>query len=396
MDGARRVQAPLLLAAGAALAALPFLTHARNRLISGQPLGLGAAAALAGAGPGVAVGLALGAAGLLVVVPLLRPGWSPGRWLGLAGAGAVLAAAGWLAGHAAAQLAAASAPAARTSLGAGCWVLIAAMLLIASDTARRLRLAGGQGFAAAALLLGPLALLLGSGELGQLSLLREYAAQRGPFGAALERHVLLVVGALLPALLIGIPLGVLAQRRGGVRRVAFPVLNLIQTVPSIALFGLLIGPLSALAMAVPALGRIGISGVGVAPALIALVLYSLLPIVRNTVEGLDGIPRQVRTAARGMGMTPGQAFWRVDAWLALPVMLSGVRVTAVQAVGLAAVSALIGAGGFGAIIFQGLFANALDLVLLGTLPVILLAVAVDLLFRLLAGLARSATGVGVA
>src|SRR6185312_10439269 len=220
--------------------------------------------------------------------------------------------------------------------------------------------------------------------------LREYAAQRAVFHAAFQRHLLLVAGALAPALLIGLPLGVAAQRRPGVRRLALPVLNLVQTVPSIALFGLLIGPLSALGGAVPLLGRAGVAGVGPAPAIIALVLYSLLPIVRNTLEGLDGVAPEVRDAALGMGMTARQAFWRIETWLALPVVLSGLRVTTVQAVGLAAVSALIGAGGFGAIIFQGLFANALDLVVLGALPVIALAVTADIGFRALAAWAEGA------
>ena len=207
------------------------------------------------------------------------------------------------------------------------------------------------------------------------------------FRAALIRHVVLVVGALVPALLIGVPIGIAAQRWAGVRRVAFPVLNLIQTIPSIALFGLLIGPLAWLGRYVP-----GVAGIGLVPALLALVLYSLLPIVRNTVEGLDGVPRPVHTAARAMGMSAGQTFLQVETPLGLPVLLSGLRVTAVQAVGLAAVSALIGAGGLGAIMFQGLFANALDLVLLGALPVIALAVATDLLFRLLTDWSRTLLG----
>jgi osmoprotectant transport system permease protein len=215
------------------------------------------------------------------------------------------------------------------------------------------------------------------------------AAPRDRFGDALVRHIVIVLAALLPTVLIGLPLGVLAQRRAGLRRAVFPVLNIIQTIPSIALFGLLIGPLSGLVVLVPALARLGISGVGLAPAVIALVAYSLLPVVRNTVEGLDGVPHQVSDAARGMGMTGGQSFWRVQLPLAAPVMLSGLRITAVQAVGLAAVSALIGAGGLGAIMFQGLFANALDLVLLGALPVIGLAVAVDMGFRLAASLLRT-------
>jgi osmoprotectant transport system permease protein len=382
-DGVRRVQLPLLVLAGAALAALPFLGHARNRLLSGQPVGFGAALALAGP----FLGVVFAASCLLLLTPVLRPGSDPARWLGLLGTGLALAAASALAAAAAGNLATASSPSARTSFGAGAWLLAFVLLLLASDTASRLRPSALAGLAAAILVLGPLAVLIMHGDLAPLSLFREYAAQRDVFGAALARHVLLVLGALLPALLIGVPLGVAAQRRAGLRRVAFPVLNLIQTIPSIALFGLLIGPLSELGMVVP-----GVAGVGVLPAILALVLYSLLPIVRNTVEGLDGVPREIRVAARAMGMSPAQAFWRVDAWLALPVLLSGLRITAVQAIGLAAVSALIGAGGLGAIIFQGLFANALDLIVLGALPVIGLAVAADLLFRLLTAWTRAALG----
>ncbi len=388
-DGVRRVQIPLLVLGLAGLAALPYLTHARNRLISGQPIGIAAAAAQAGPWPTVALGGAM----LLLLAPMLWPGRDPARWIGLLGAGLTPAALALLAGVAASSLAAqANSPAARTSIGAGGWILAGMVLLMASDTARRLQLSAWRAPLACVLIVAPIAVLIGSGRLAELSLLREYAAQRDVFAASLERHVFLVAGSLAPSLLIGIPLGIAAQRRAGLRRVTFPVLNVIQTIPSIALFGLLIGPLSALVQVAPPLGRLGIAGIGVAPALIALVLYSLLPVVRNTVEGLDGVPHRVRDAARGMGMTGQQIFWRVDAWLALPVVLSGLRVTAVQAVGLAAVSALIGAGGLGAIIFQGLFANALDLVLLGTIPVILLAVTVDLLFRLLAGLARASLG----
>ena len=161
-----------------------------------------------------------------------------------------------LAGVAARGLAAqANSPAARTSIGAGGWVLAAVVLLMASDTARRLRLSAWRAPLAVLLVVAPIAALIGSGQLGELSLLREYAAQRGVFAASLQRHILLVVGSLAPSLLIGIPLGIAAQRRAGLRRVTFPVLNVIQTIPSIALFGLLIGPLSALVAAAPRAGH---------------------------------------------------------------------------------------------------------------------------------------------
>ncbi|MBV8912165.1 MAG: ABC transporter permease [Acetobacteraceae bacterium] len=379
--GVRRVQWPLLALGVCCVVALPFLRHARNRLISGQPIGIGAAGIAA---PSAAAALALAA--LLLLSPALWPCSQRARWTGLAGAGLTVAAGAELAGRVASVLAdTTTSSSARTSFGAGAWALVACTLLLGSDTARRLRLSGWRGLAAAVLCLGPIALLLWSGGLGQLALLREYAAQRGPFYTALQQHLLLVAGALVPALLIGLPLGVASQRRANLRRVAMPMLSIVQTIPSIALFGLLIGPLSALSSAVP---QLGIAGVGPAPAIIALVLYSLLPIVRNTLEGLDGVGPEVCDAARGMGMTRSQVFWRVEAWLALPVVLSGLRVTTVQAVGLASVSALIGAGGFGAIMFQGLFANALDLVLLGALPVIALAVLADLAFRALGAWAQ--------
>ena len=130
----------------------------------------------------------------------------------------------------------------------------------------------------------------------------------------------------------------------------FSVLNIIQTIPSIALFGLLIAPLAGLAQAWPWLGELGISGIGVAPALIALVLYALLPLVRSVVAGLEQVPSPVIEAARGVGMV---------------------------------IAALIGAGGFGAIVFQGLLSSALDLVLLGVIPVVVMAVTVDTLFKFL-------------
>ena len=384
-DGVRRVQAPLLVVAAAGVLASGFVSHARNRLLSGASVGVIDTAGLAGPAPT----LALATAALLLLAPLLWRERDAPRWCGLLGAGAVVAASTWLAGNAAAGLAErAVSPSARTSLGAGFWILVAMTLLMASDTARRLRLSAPGAVFAGLLALGPVAALLASGQADALSLLREYAAQHDQFRAAIVRHVVIVLAALIPTVLIGLPLGVLAQRRAGVRRGVFPVLNIIQTIPSIALFGLLIGPLSGLAVAFPVLGAIGISGIGLAPAVIALVLYSLLPIVRNTVEGLDGVSRQVTEAASGMGMSRGESFWRVQLPLAAPVLLSGLRVTSVQAVGLAAVSALIGAGGLGAIMFQGLFANALDLVLLGALPVILLAVAVDMAFRVAASLVR--------
>ena len=152
---------------------------------------------------------------------------------------------------------------------------------------------------------------------------------------------------------------------------------------TIALFGLLLAPLAGLAKALPWLAEHGISGIGLAPAIIALVLYSLLPLVRSVIAGLNSVSSAVIESARGMGMNRLQVFYKVQIPIALPVILSGIRIVAVQTVGMAVVAALIGAGGFGAIVFQGLLSSALDLVLLGVIPVVLMAVIVDGIFKFL-------------
>jgi osmoprotectant transport system permease protein len=261
-------------------------------------------------------------------------------------------------------------------------VMMIAAALILADTLSRAGYAATTRLLAGAAASFPVAILIGSGHLDDLSIMKEYANKADIFQQAVGRHIVIVIGALLPTLLFGVPLGVLAYRRTAFGKKVLAGLNVIQTIPSIALFGLLMAPLSALALALPALGAAGISGIGLAPAIIALTLYCLLPIVRNTREGLAQVPRHVVEAARGMGMTDRQILWQVQVPLALPVFLSGLRVTLVQAIGLAAIAALIGAGGLGSIMFQGLFANALDLVLLGAVPIVMMVIVVDALFKI--------------
>ena len=374
------MQALLVAAAVTGAASLGFVAHAKNRLLSGAPVGFWAAADMSDA---IAPVLLLAASGLvLAVVPLPRR--LALYWLVPPAAGGVIAGLSWIAGRCADAFAASSPAMARTSLGAGYWLVVACALLAVADAAGRLRLRALPALLAGAASVLPLAVLIAAGDTDQLSIMREYFGQRAAFLAALLRHAELVVSAIIPALLIGIPLGIAAHRRERMARIVFPALNIVQTIPSLALFGLLLAPLSRLAEAVPTLGRIGIGGVGAAPAVIALVLYALLPIVRNTAAGLASVPAGVREAARAMGMSRRQALWQVEAPLALPLVLAGVRIAAVQAVGLASVAALIGAGGLGAIMFQGLFADALDLVLLGAVPVVLLGIVVDGLMKALA------------
>ncbi|HHV9062675.1 TPA: glycine betaine ABC transporter permease YehY, partial [Shigella flexneri] len=230
--------------------------------------------------------------------------------------------------------------------------------------------------------------LLYSGTLNDLSLMKEYANRQDVFDDALAQHLTLLFGAVLPALVIGVPLGIWCYFSTARQGAIFSLLNVIQTVPSVALFGLLIAPLAALVTAFPWLGKLGIAGTGMTPALIALVLYALLPLVRGVVVGLNQIPRDVLESARAMGMSGAQRFLHVQLPLALPVFLRSLRVVMVQTVGMAVIAALIGAGGFGALVFQGLLSSAIDLVLLGVIPVIVLAVLTDALFDLLIALLK--------
>ena len=277
-------------------------------------------------------------------------------------------------------------PAARISAGTAFWVVAACAALVVVDALQRLHAGPTPMVAAVAVIGGGITALAVAGTFDMLSIAREYATRHALFAAALTRHVALVAGSVGPALAIGFPLGVAAAKRPHVQGPLFAFLNLLQTVPSIALFGLLIVPLSALAVALPPLAALGVGGIGPAPAIIALVLYALLPIVRNTAAGLSGVDPAVIDAARGMGLTPRQIFWRVELPLASPILLAGLRIVIVQTIGLAVVAALIGAGGLGTFVFDGLGQYALDLVLLGALPAIGLALAADFVLHMVAAL----------
>jgi osmoprotectant transport system permease protein len=376
---------PVLFAAGLGAALFGgFVTVARNRLLSGHPVGLMAADCRLGA--------AIAVLGVVLLAAAAAPP-SPALHRAAAALAATLLLLVLAAGGTAATRLAAGLPAlARISLGGGFWVLSGSAALALVDALQRARAGPGARIAAAAAVLAAAFAMADSGLFDHLSLVREYRTREAAFAAALLRHVVLVAGAVGPAVLIGMPLGVAAARRPRLQGPLFAGLNLLQTIPSLALFGLLIAPLSALAAALPGLAALGIGGVGMAPAIVALVLYALLPVVRNATAGIAGADPAVVDAARGMGMTRRQLLWRVELPLALPLLLAGLRIVTVQAIGLAVVAALIGAGGLGSFVFAGLGQYAADLVLLGALPAIGLALAADLVLQTLASLALRRVG----
>jgi len=372
-----RVLAALLIGGVGAAIGLAFLTVAPNRLVSGTGLALRELL-----GPAHAI-LGLPFAGLVLAV-FVRPSRAIHAAV-VVSAALLLAGLVWLAGAEAARQSGSSPLLTRVSLGGGFWTVVLFIWLMAADALQRLGMSLAQRAVAHTAVLLPSFVLLGAGALDHLSLLKEYANRDDVFRAAGLRHLQIVAATLLPSLLIGVPMGVAAARSERLATPLFAVLNVIQTVPSIALFALLIAPLSSLAVVLPGWG---IRGIGLLPAVIALTLYALLPIVHGTTSGLRQVPAAAVTAATGMGMTVRQVFWRVEVPLALPVLLSALRVTTVQIVGLAVVAALIGAGGFGALVFQGLASSALDLVMLGVLPVVALAIVADASLELLTAALR--------
>ncbi|MDF3155764.1 ABC transporter permease [Mesorhizobium sp. XAP10] len=264
---------------------------------------------------------------------------------------------------------------ARVSPASGFWILIFAFTLLLADVLTRLNLSPLARVGVLAVSALAIGLLLISGSWDNLSILKEYFNRADSFWAEGSKHVTLALGSLLAAVVVGLPVGILCHRVENLRAGVLNVLNIIQTIPSIALFGLLIAPLGWVATHVPGAAALGIRGIGTAPAFVALFLYSLLPVVANTVVGLAGVPRAANDAARGMGMTERQRLFGVEFPLAFPVILTGIRIVLVQNIGLATIAALIGGGGFGVFVFQGVGQTAMDLVLLGAVPTVALAFA---------------------
>lgn len=304
--------------------------------------------------------------------------------------------------------------------------------------------------------------LVATGTFGSVGLAQELRSQGGDFAAELLRHLALSGTSVLLACAIGIPAAIWAARREAAARIVLPTASFLQTIPSLALFGLMLLPLArlgsnvtvgtallfcsvglALTAGVGALSRrfagrvgvlltlltlllallplllltvivavllndvlvalfsldpgalrlpeslsaplssLGVRGIGTAPALIALTLYAFLPVVRNTYTGIREVPQAATEAGRGMGMSSGQILRRVELPLALPLIFEGVRASAVLSIGIATVAFLIGAGGLGTFIERGISQQVPDLILLGALPIIALALVTDALLRAL-------------
>ncbi len=197
-----------------------------------------------------------------------------------------------------------------------------------------------------------------------------FLSHRAEILSATLEHLTLVLIAMTIAIFIAVPLGMFIVQRPALRTIALGVASIFQTIPSLALFGFLIP--------IPFIG-----GIGKRTAIVALVLYALLPILRNTFVGLTGIDPAVLEAAEAMGMTPAQTLLRVRLPLALAFILAGIRTATVITIGVATIAAAIGAGGLGTFIFRGVALVSDSLILAGAIPAALLALLADFLLSLL-------------
>jgi osmoprotectant transport system permease protein len=195
---------------------------------------------------------------------------------------------------------------------------------------------------------------------------RFFVEHRSEILSATLDHMVLVLIAMGIAILIGVPLGMLIVRRAALRNISLGLASIFQTIPSLALFGFLIP--------IPFIG-----GIGKRTAIVALVLYALLPILRNTYVGLTGIDPTLLESAEAMGMTETQILFRVRFPMALSVILAGIRTATVITIGVATIAAAIGAGGLGSFIFRGVALVNDSLLLAGAIPAALLAIAADVL-----------------
>jgi osmoprotectant transport system permease protein len=349
----------------AALAGLDFLSLAPNRLLPGQPVSAAAALGLTA----VAVPVLVAAAEIAAwrrAPPALAVG------LILAAFALVLAATGLAAGI----LLEDRPPAARVMLASGFWIALATLAVLALDHARdgpRWLLA-----AAAAGLGAILSGILALGLLDALSLMVEYGYRREAVHRALLEHVVLALGSLGLAMALVLPLGWAAFHRPRIEAFADAALGAVQVTPSIALFGLLIPLLAGLLSVAPALRGFGIGAIGPAPAVIGVSIYLALPLLRGLVGGLRAADPAAIEAARALGFSEARTTLEVRVPLSLPILVAALRVATVQSIGLVTLGGLIGAGGLGAIVFEGMAQFAADLILLGALPIVALALAADL------------------
>lgn len=340
-----------------------------NRIASGEHTALFAAF-----GDWGWVVLALWALALLAGVSRLP--YRPRGIIATAAGGVISILLVWRAGVAASLYAERTGDIARTSLGWAFWVaLFACYVLIFAATAWIGR--GGVRTALSYLPIAGVGVLLTSGELSALAIAREYANNADSFWGEFRLHLAYVAGSVAVGLASGFLLGLLAARRARFEPLVFGTLNVLQVLPTLAFIGLMNPLLTALSNRYALVADLGVRGVGWAPVIIVLSAYAVYPIARNTHTAIISLDPEVIDAARGVGMGRWRLLAEVELPLALPVIVAGLRIALVQTTAGAIIAGLVGGGGLGTFVFLGASETATDLILLGVLPIVTLALFFD-------------------
>ncbi|MDO8879786.1 MAG: ABC transporter permease [Coriobacteriia bacterium] len=346
----------------------PYLSFRPNRIVDGL-----SQTALEAFGPLGWLALALWA--LSALVALTRPR----AWTGVAraalGSGAVLTLLA-AAGAEAASFAAVQGAAARTSFGASFYLALLAAFLVSYSASAETPGRRGRTVIALFPIIGLVA-LTATGALAELGIVREWVLTRPTFVRELRRHLFYALGATGGAIALGIPMGVLSARSRHAETAIMGSLNLGQVFPALAFVGIMMPILGALGDRFSAVKALGISGIGWAPVFVVLLVYALFPVTRNTLVAIRQIDPAVLDTARGMGMGRWRSLFEVEMPLAFPVVLAGVRIALVQSTAGAILAAFVGGGGLGTIMFFGLEQTSMDLVLVGVLPIVALALVFD-------------------
>jgi len=369
-----REHAKVVAVTGALLgAASTFASHGisfnANRIVEGEPTSLVNGLGVWG---WVLVGVWVAAA-LVSLSPL------PDRTRGivvtlLGGAAPVLML--WSAGAAAAAHVAATSDIARTSMLWAAWLSLFASYVVIFAATAWLRPGALRAILTYLPIAGVVALAV-TGQLSELAVAREYANNTEAFARELRLHLAYVAGAVSIGLVFGLTLGLLAVRRRSLEPAIFGTLNVLQVFPTLAFIGLMNPILSGLSDRVPLFETLGVRGVGWAPVIIVLSAYAMYPIARNTYTSLSSLDPGILDAARGVGMGRTRLLAEIELPLALPVIIAGLRVALVQTTAGAIVAGLIGGGGLGTFVFLGAGETATDLILLGVIPIMVLALFFD-------------------
>jgi len=384
----------------AAVVELTWIQSAPNPLALGSRLLVRSSSLASVSGSWLYAALIAAPAAVALVVSLLSAGPRGGWWLwatGIVGLGAV-----WFTSEPLIAAGRAAGVVANVALwGSGVWLSLLGYGAVAYAGMLELRRAGVvPAPVLSALWLPAVALVVHAGllvfqaEPAENWLLRVFQeeVQAGGVQRRLREHLWLAGVSASLSIVVGVAIGMWGYYRERVARVALYVSGVILTLPSLALFAMLMEPFAALANAFPVLRNYGVGGLGAAPAITGLTLYGLLPVIRNTHAGLHGVSAAQLDAARGMGMTPRQVMFMVLLPHALPVIMAGVRQTAILLIGIATLAQLIGAGGLGYYILIGINRASIAHILVGAIPAVLVAIGADLV---LAWLGRSLTPKGL-